>query len=77
MPLALFVISLVFTALISTQKAVEALSRHSANCASSSSSDVISKAEVGDCSASNADSAFMIFKGVCHDPFQKYVEEGG
>ena len=39
--------------------------------------NVISKAEIGDCSASNTDSAFMIYKGVCHDPFQKYVEEGG
>ena len=39
--------------------------------------NVVSKAEVGDCSASNADSAFIIFKDVCHDPFQKFVEEGG
>ena len=35
------------------------------------------KAEIGNCSACNADSAFMIFYGVCHDSFQKYVEEGG
>ena len=25
--------------------------------------------------APNADSAFMIFQGICHDPFQKYVED--
>ena len=39
--------------------------------------DAISKAEIGDCSASNADGAFVIFKDVCYDPFQEYVEEGG
>ena len=39
--------------------------------------NVISKAEVCDCSAPSADCALMIFSGVCHDPFQKYVEEGG
>ena len=39
--------------------------------------DVISKAEIGDCSASSADSAFVIFEGVCKDTFQKYVVEGG
>ena len=39
--------------------------------------DVISKAETGDCFASNADSATVSFKGVSHDHFQKYVEEGG
>ena len=38
MPLVLFVISLVFSALISMPQAVEALSRHSTNFASSSSS---------------------------------------
>ena len=38
MPLVLFVISLVFSALISTPQAVEALSRHPINFASSSSS---------------------------------------
>ena len=40
MPLVLFVISLVFSALISMPKAVEALSRRSTNFASSSSSPV-------------------------------------
>ena len=39
--------------------------------------DVIRKAEIGDCSASTADSAFVIFKSICYDPFQKYFEEGG
>ena len=39
--------------------------------------DIISKAEIGDCSVFNAYSAFMIFYGVYRDPFQKYVEEGG
>ena len=46
-------------------EAVEALSRCSTNFASSSSSpakaNVTSKAEAGDCSASSADSAIMIF----------------
>ena len=39
--------------------------------------DIISKAEIGDCSSSSAEGAFVIFYRVCHDPFQKYVEEGG
>ena len=51
--------------LLGTDLHVEALSRHSTNFASSSSSpakpDVISNVQIGDCSASNADSAFMIF----------------
>ena len=32
---------------------------------------------LGGCFASIADSAFVIFYGICHDPFQKYVEEDG
>ena len=35
------------------------------------------QSEDGNCSASYADSAFMIFQGVFHDPFKKYIEEGG
>ena len=60
-------LSLVFSALISMPQALEALSRHSTNFSGSSSApaktiDVISNAEMGNCSASNADSAFVIFQ---------------
>ena len=64
MPLVLFVTSLVVLALISMPQAVEALSRRSTTFTSSSALaafDVISKAEIGGCSASSADSAFVIF----------------
>ena len=62
-PLVMFVISLVFSALILMLYVVEDLPKRSTNFAS--------KAEIGSCSASYADSAFMIFLGACHDPLQK------
>ena len=66
MPLVLFVVSSVFLALISLPKAVQALSRRSTYFASSSSSTAkpsmsLAKREIGNCSASSADSAFVIF----------------
>ena len=64
--MVLFVISLAFSAQISMPKAVEALLRCSTNFTCSSSSPAkplmsFSKVEIGDCSASNTHSAFMIF----------------
>ena len=65
MPPVLFVIDLVFTALVSMVLGVEDFSRRSASFTSSSppaiSHHVISKARIGDSFASNTDSAFGIF----------------
>ena len=73
MPLALFVISLVFSALISMPEAVEALSRrltiHFAVLLHVLLAiGVISKTEIGDYSASTSVGVFVILYGICHDP---------
>ena len=76
MPLALFVISLVFSALISILYLVQVLSRLSTR-ASSSCSFVIGKPQIGNISAAYANLPIMFFQGIRHDPFEKNVEEGG
>ena len=83
MPLALFVISLVFSALISILYLVQVLSRLSTRASSSCSSSarastyVIGKPQIGNISAAYANLPIMFFKGIRHDPFEKNVEEGG
>ena len=83
MPLALFVASLVFSALISILSLVQVLSilstRASCSCSSSARASfcVIGKPQIGNISAAYVNLSFMFFQSIRHDPFEKNVEEGG
>ena len=82
MPFALFVISLVFSALISILYLVQVLSRLSTRASSSCSSSArasmfIGKPQIGNISAPYANLPIMFFQGIRHDPFEENVEEGG
>ena len=82
MPLALFVISLVFSALISILYLVQVLSRLSTRASRSCSSSpraTMSSANrrLLNISAAYANLPIMFFQGIRHDPFEKNVEEGG
>ena len=82
MPLALFVISLVCSALISLLYLVQVLSRLSTKASSSCSSSAresMSSAnrQFGSISAAYANLPIMFFQGISHDSFEKNVEEGG
>ena len=81
MPLALFVISLVFSALISILYLVQVLSRLSTRvssfCTSSARASMSSANRRLVISAAYANLPIMFFQGIRHDPFEKNVEEGG
>ena len=82
MPLALFVISLVFSALISSSYLVQVLSRFLLGLlapALSSARASMSSANSKFCniSAAYASPPIMFFQGIRHDPFEKNVKEGG
>ena len=81
MPLALLVISLVFSALISILYIVQDLSRlstrASSSCSFSARAYIIGKPQIGNISAAYANLPIMFFQGIRHDPFEKNAEEGG
>ena len=80
--LALFVISLVFSALISILYLVKVLwtlsTRASSSCSSSAEASMSSaNRRFGNISATYANLPIIFFQGIRHDPFEKNVEEGG
>ena len=81
MPLALFVISLVFSALISILYLVQVLSRLSSRASSSCSSSARASLSSANCRLVifllYAYLSIMFFQRIRHDPFEKNVEEGG
>ena len=81
-PLALFVISLVFSALISILYLVQVLSKLSTRASSSCSASVRTSMSSENrklviFSAAYANLLIMLFQGIRHDMFEKNVEEGG
>ena len=79
-----FVISLVFSALLSILYFVQVLSRlsirASSSCSSSARASMSSanyKPQIGNISATYANLPIMFFQGIRHDPFEKNVEESG
>ena len=81
MPLALFVIRLVFSALMSTLYLVQVLSRLStrvpSSCSSSARAPCYQQTKIGYITAATAHISIMFFLGIRHDSFEKDVEEGG
>ena len=78
MPLALFFIRLVFSALISILYPEQVLSRLSTRASSSCCSSASHRQpQIGNISAAYANLPIMFFQGIRHDPFKKNVEEGG
>ena len=82
MPLALFVISLVFAALISILYFISVSStlstRASSSCSSSASESMsVANRRLVNISAAYAILFYMFVQSIRHDPFEKNVEEGG
>ena len=80
MPMALFVISLVFSALISILYLVQVLSRLSFTASTACSQlEHLYHRQTADqnISAAFAELPIMFFQSFRHDPFEKIVEEGG
>ena len=80
MPMALFVISLVFSALISILYLVQVLSRLSSRVCSSCSSSARASMSLANCRLvifSPMLTPIMFFQSIRHIPFERDVEEGG